>query len=65
MTTTELLSIASENLRDSMDQLQVIAERPDYINGSTKEIAELFERISNQFTLCFTLKNAIQDLTRP
>lgn len=64
MNTDELQKIAIENLADSCHKLIEIAEDKTYINKDTKQVKELFETITNQFTLVFTLKNAIHDLSK-
>ncbi len=63
MTTDEILDAATENLSDTFNAILRIAKQPDYVNGDTKELGELFTKARNQFLLVFTLKNAFRDLS--
>lgn len=64
MTEQELLTIAAENLTETCNRLCVIAADPNYLNLRTPEIYDLQESFKNQFTLCFTLKNAFDSLRK-
>jgi len=64
MDTNELLDLAIENLRDSCNKLIKIAAQKDYVNSVTQEIKETFQQLHNRFDLCFTMKNAEQDIKR-
>lgn len=64
MNETELLKLAVENLKETMDEMLAIAADSRHMNQDSRESINACERLKNRYVLCFTLKNAVAEIQR-
>lgn len=65
MDTKELVTLAVDNLKETCAKIAEMAADEKHLNQQSGPMTTALTQFANQLTLCFTIKNALNDVRKP